>query len=38
MELYLFLTKTSFEIAPNNSKEREEILKGCLSGIISSIT
>ena len=38
MELYLFLTKTSFEISPTNSKEREEILAGCLSGIISSIT
>ncbi|CAD8104196.1 unnamed protein product [Paramecium sonneborni] len=37
MELYLFLTKTSFEMAPNNSNEREEILKGCLSGIIQSI-
>ncbi|CAD8208685.1 unnamed protein product [Paramecium octaurelia] len=37
MELYLFLTKTSFEIAPNNSKEREEIWKGCFGGIISSI-
>ncbi|CAK92961.1 unnamed protein product, partial (macronuclear) [Paramecium tetraurelia] len=37
MELYLFLTKTSFEMAPNNSNEREEILKGCLSGIIGSI-
>ncbi|CAK86295.1 unnamed protein product (macronuclear) [Paramecium tetraurelia] len=37
MELYLFLTKTSFEISPNNSNEREEILKGCLSGIIRSI-
>ncbi|CAK73532.1 unnamed protein product, partial (macronuclear) [Paramecium tetraurelia] len=38
MELYLFLIKTSFQIAPNNSNEREEILKGCLSGIISSIS
>ena len=38
MENYLFLIRTSFEIAPNNSTEREEILKGCLSGIISSIT
>ncbi|CAD8157456.1 unnamed protein product [Paramecium octaurelia] len=37
MELYLFLTKTSFEIIPNNSNEREEILQGCLSGIIRSI-
>ncbi|CAD8209585.1 unnamed protein product [Paramecium octaurelia] len=37
MELYLFLTKTSFEISPNNSNEREEILKGCLSGIIGSL-
>ncbi|CAK76754.1 unnamed protein product (macronuclear) [Paramecium tetraurelia] len=37
MELYLFLTRTSFEISPNNSNERVEILKGCLSGIIGSI-
>ncbi|CAD8130151.1 unnamed protein product [Paramecium sonneborni] len=37
MELYLFLTKTSFEMAPNNSNEREDILKGCLSGVIGSI-
>ncbi|CAK83934.1 unnamed protein product (macronuclear) [Paramecium tetraurelia] len=37
LEVYLFLTKTSFEISPNNSNERDEILKGCLSGIIRSI-
>ncbi|CAD8129617.1 unnamed protein product [Paramecium sonneborni] len=37
MKLYLFLTKTSFEIAPNNSKEKEDILKGFLDGIVCSI-
>ncbi|CAD8083956.1 unnamed protein product [Paramecium sonneborni] len=37
MEIYLFLTKTSFEMVPNNSNEKEEILKGCLNGIITSI-
>ncbi|CAD8044981.1 unnamed protein product [Paramecium primaurelia] len=30
IELFLFLTKTSFEIAPNYSKEKEEILTGSL--------
>ncbi|CAK64893.1 unnamed protein product (macronuclear) [Paramecium tetraurelia] len=37
MELYLFLIKTSFEIAPKNRKEKEIVLKGCLNGIIGSI-
>ncbi|CAD8099983.1 unnamed protein product [Paramecium sonneborni] len=37
LDLFLFLTKTSFEIAPNNANEQEEILKGCLKGIVSSI-
>ncbi|CAD8198799.1 unnamed protein product [Paramecium octaurelia] len=32
MEVYLFLTKTSFEISPNNGKEKEKILQGCLYG------
>ncbi|CAD8129994.1 unnamed protein product [Paramecium sonneborni] len=38
MEIFLFLTRTSFEIAPNNRAEQEEIVKGCLNGIITSIT
>ncbi|CAD8204077.1 unnamed protein product [Paramecium pentaurelia] len=37
MELYLNLTNTSFEIAPTNQEDKEEILKGCLKGIIKYI-
>ncbi|CAD8113595.1 unnamed protein product [Paramecium primaurelia] len=37
MEVYLFLTKTSFEIVPNNSKERQDIVKGFVSGIFDSL-
>ncbi|CAK86044.1 unnamed protein product (macronuclear) [Paramecium tetraurelia] len=37
MELFLFLTKTSFQISPNNSNQRKEILEGFLSGIIVSM-
>ncbi|CAD8135690.1 unnamed protein product [Paramecium octaurelia] len=37
MEVYLFLTKTSFEIQPNNRNEKQKILSGCLQGIIDSI-
>ncbi|CAD8092496.1 unnamed protein product [Paramecium primaurelia] len=37
LELYLFLTKTSFQMAPNDSKESDDILQGCLNGIINSI-
>ncbi|CAK70857.1 unnamed protein product (macronuclear) [Paramecium tetraurelia] len=37
LELYLSLTQTSFQMAPNNGKEREDILHGCLEGIINSI-
>ncbi|CAD8072777.1 unnamed protein product [Paramecium sonneborni] len=37
LEHYLFLTKASFEMAPNNNNEKKEILKGCLKGIIHSI-
>ncbi|CAD8214878.1 unnamed protein product [Paramecium pentaurelia] len=37
MEVYLFLIKTSFEIAPNNNHEREDIVKGFVSGIFGSL-
>ncbi|CAD8116746.1 unnamed protein product [Paramecium primaurelia] len=37
MEVYLFLTKTSFEIVPNNNHEREDIRNGFASGIFGSL-
>ncbi|CAD8102606.1 unnamed protein product [Paramecium primaurelia] len=37
LELYVFLTKTSFQIAPNDGKDRDDILNGCLNGIFNSI-
>ncbi|CAD8202672.1 unnamed protein product [Paramecium pentaurelia] len=37
LELYVFLTKTSFQIAPNDGKDRDDILNGCLNGIVNSI-
>ncbi|CAD8198450.1 unnamed protein product [Paramecium pentaurelia] len=37
MEVYLFLTKTSFEIAPNNNQERIDILKRFVNGIFESL-
>ncbi|CAD8166292.1 unnamed protein product [Paramecium pentaurelia] len=36
MEHYIFLTKSSFEMAPNNETEKNDILKGCLKGILQS--
>lgn len=37
MEIFLLLTKTSFEITPTDKNERNEILTGCLAGIIKSV-
>ncbi|CAD8117148.1 unnamed protein product [Paramecium primaurelia] len=37
IEVYLFLTKTSFEMAPNNNHERQDIVKGFVSGIFESL-
>ncbi|CAD8105018.1 unnamed protein product [Paramecium primaurelia] len=37
MEFFLFLTKTSFEMTPNNSNEREDIIKGFVNGIFGSL-
>ncbi|CAD8182028.1 unnamed protein product [Paramecium pentaurelia] len=37
LELYLFLTKTSFQMAPTNRSERDKLLYGCLKGIINSL-
>ncbi|CAD8098007.1 unnamed protein product [Paramecium primaurelia] len=37
LEIYLFLTKASFQVAPKDGKDRDDNLNGCLNGIFNSI-